>query len=65
MQRNKIILIDIISGIYFHTHTYYLNLLVTFFFLLHMYVYRFDKDRSGNIDALELKQALESFGYRL
>ncbi|CAI8034746.1 Peflin [Geodia barretti] len=26
---------------------------------------RFDKDRSGNIDASELQQALNSFGYRL
>ena len=26
---------------------------------------RFDKDGSGNIDADELRQALESFGYRL
>ncbi len=25
----------------------------------------FDKDRSGNIDALELQQALQSFGYQL
>ena len=27
--------------------------------------FRFDKDRSGNIDANELRQALEFFGYRL
>lgn len=26
---------------------------------------RFDKDKSGNIDAGELQQALQSFGYRL
>ena len=26
---------------------------------------RFDKNKSGNIDSDELKQALESFGYRL
>ena len=26
---------------------------------------RFDKDKSGNIDASELQQALSSFGYTL
>lgn len=30
-----------------------------------IFVCRFDKDKSGNIDANELQQALNSFGYRL
>ena len=34
--------------------------------MLYFHVHgRFDKDGSGNIDADELRQALESFGYRL
>ena len=30
-----------------------------------MCFYRFDRDRSGNIDASELQQALMAFGYRV
>lgn len=30
-----------------------------------MYQFRFDKDRSGNIDSGELQEALGAFGYRL